>query len=271
MRMQLRQTADPISTNSHQNRVNTEVYSAPDVTQIYTRNGLELAESVALLKYRSAFVDRDVLDIGIGTGRTTAVLAGLARSYVGIDYSETMVRFARRRFPDADIRHADMRDLGAFAEGSFDFVFATNNVIDAVSHDDRLKVFVETRRVLRPGGALMFSSHNRDATSDVAKTHPELALFRNPVTQIAQLSRYLVQRRNFKRLQPYFEVATDHVIQADIGHDFSLLHYYIDHMAQRSQLANQGFESVVVFTRDGLVAVKDTANTTSPWLMYVAQ
>src|SRR5436190_7400435 len=143
-----------------QDVVNAGVYHRDGVARVYTQTSLTRMEAAALAKYRGWFENRDVLDVGVGTGRTTRHLAPLARHNLAIDYSPVMVRYMKDAFAGVSVALADMRDLGAFGSGSFDVVFAPNNVFDAVDHDGRLRAFSEAWRVLRPGGLLAFSSHN---------------------------------------------------------------------------------------------------------------
>src|SRR5438093_6699515 len=139
--------------------VNAHVYHAAGVEREYQSRELTRVEVVALLRYHAAFAQREVLDIGVGTGRTSLYLAPLARRYEAIDYSPVMVRYLQQAMPQISVRQADMRELSGFADAGFDFLFATNNVIDAVGHDDRMRALHEAFRVLRPGGVLMFSTH----------------------------------------------------------------------------------------------------------------
>jgi SAM-dependent methyltransferase len=106
-----------------------------------------------------------VLDLGVGGGRTTSFLAEAAASYVGVDVTPAMVRDARRRFPEADLRSGDARDLSGFGDGAFDLAVFSLNGIDCLAHEERDAFFGECRRLLRPGGALLFSTHNLDGPS----------------------------------------------------------------------------------------------------------
>ena len=54
-----------------------------------------------------------------------------------------------------------MRALTPCADQSLETVLAVSNLIDAVCHEDRLRVLAEIRRVLTNHGLLVFSSHNR--------------------------------------------------------------------------------------------------------------
>jgi SAM-dependent methyltransferase len=108
--------------------------------------------------------DCSVLDIGVGAGRTTGLLARRVRRYVGIDYSAEMVDRCRRRFPSMDIRRADARDLSAFTDGEFAAVLFSYNGIDYLYPDAaRHQCLTEIQRVLAPGGKFVFSCHNSQA------------------------------------------------------------------------------------------------------------
>jgi SAM-dependent methyltransferase len=234
-----------------QDRANAAVYHSAGVVDQYTIRGLDAAESVALLKYAAAYFGKSVLDIGVGTGRTTRVLRRVASRYVGIDYSAAMVQYMHEKDSEAEVHLADMRDLSPWQDGSFDFVFGSNNVIDAVGHEDRLQVLREVRRVLKPGGVLAFSSHNRAASADVAPDRPTLQRFRNPLTQWIHWRRYRRQNHNYRKLEPYFTASAEYSLRPDTGHDYSCLHYYIDPLAQRKQLEQLGYTVTDVIDRAG--------------------
>jgi len=81
--------------------------------------------------------------------------------------------------PRISVRQADFRDLTVFAAESFDFILATDNVIDALPHHDRLRALGEAYRLLRPGGILVFSCHN--IRYKKAFSGPRLRWSSNPV------------------------------------------------------------------------------------------
>jgi len=93
--------------------------------------------------------DLTVLDVGCGTGGTTAFLAA-GRRAVGCDASPDALLWARRR----DLAGLVRGDAGAlpFATASFDAALA----LDVLEHhDDDRAVAAEAWRVLRPGGLLL--------------------------------------------------------------------------------------------------------------------
>ena len=143
-----------------QDEVNRAVYYSPGVYRRYLSNVLYPAEAACLLRHQSSIAGRDVLDVGAGAGRLARYLAPLAAHYEGIDYSPVMVDYLRTSMPALSVHLVDFRNLKIFAADSFDFVIASDNVIDALTPEDRSRALAETRRVLRIGGRAAFSSHN---------------------------------------------------------------------------------------------------------------
>jgi SAM-dependent methyltransferase len=231
---------------------------------------LTRAETLLLLKHQPAFVDKDVLDIGVGTGRTTIYLAPLARRYQAVDYSPAMVTRFKQNFTDVPIALADMTDLGAFADASFDFVLATNNVFCAVGHEARLRTLQEIRRLLRPSGMLVFSSHNRNDVHGLGRYfRPEFD--RNPLKQLVLAARWCVASFNHARLAHRQLFTDEYAIVNDEAHGGTMLHYYISPDRQRSQLAASGFELLEMYDRWGKLLTPGDSAARSQWVFYVAK
>jgi SAM-dependent methyltransferase len=243
---------------SSQDRVNRRIYHAPNITRWYRSGDLDYAETMALLRHQSAFAGREVLDLGVGTGRTTRYLAPLASRYVCVDSSPPMVEYMRTRWPGLEIHLADMRDLHAFATCSFDFVLASCNLLDAVSHDDRLRVLAEVQRILRPTGTFVFSSHNRRLRT--ALSGPRLARSPNPATQAVLVWQYARSLLNHARVGRLRRIEPDYSLLNDSGHEYAALHYYVDRDVQRRQLDGAGRA-----LGDG------DDDSESPSLLYVAE
>jgi SAM-dependent methyltransferase len=212
-----------------------------------------------------------LLDLGVGTGRTTEQLAKRCRGYVGVDYSAAMTARACERFPGLDLRTMDARDLSAFADGAFDIVLFSHNGIDYVGHEDRLLILQEIHRVLKPGGAFVFSTHNRDSKIAAAHDLSNLPLTAHPLKLGRNIIRYGHGILNARQMKPREQHLPGHALINDSANHYSMLTYYIHRADQVRQLAGIGFTTAGVFDNDGKRL--DIATGTDPRYMlhYLAR
>src|SRR6478735_6042586 len=115
-------------------------------------------EQIAIEAVAREMAGRRILDIGAGAGRTLPLLRAISNDYVAIDFMSQMVDVCQSKYPDARVEVGDARDLGGFADDSFDLIVFSWNGIDAVAHDERPVILDEIRRLLAPGGAFLFST-----------------------------------------------------------------------------------------------------------------
>jgi ubiquinone/menaquinone biosynthesis C-methylase UbiE len=146
--------------NARNSLANFRVYSSSEVAAHYSSlSYLTPCERMLFDKYLKPGMA--ILDAGVGGGRTTPHLSAIAGSYVGIDYSETMIEACRNRYPELRFAVSDAADLSAFPAEAFDAVVMAFNTIDYIVPEDRRRqCFTECWRVLKPGGVFLFSSHN---------------------------------------------------------------------------------------------------------------
>lgn len=143
-----------------QQAANLGVYRTPEVVAYYA--GLNYLTPCEQLLF-DTYLHRGmaILDLGVGGGRTTPFLSQLASHYVGVDYSEEMIRVCRSKFPQLQFEVDDAADLSRFADASFDAVVVAFNGIGNLAPDEkREQCLRECYRVLKPSGVLIFSSHN---------------------------------------------------------------------------------------------------------------
>ena len=252
-----------------QDEVNRAVYHSRGVYRYYLSTTLTPPEAACLLKYQPHIAGRDVLDIGAGAGRITRYLEPLAQRYEAVDYSPVMVGYMKKAMPEVSVHQADFRDLSIFDDHSFDFVLATDNVIDALSHQDRLQALREACRVLRLGGILAFSSHNIHYKK--AFSGPQLAWSSNPVRLAANCVNYLFGWRNHIRVAPLRRTTPEYALLNDPGHYYACLHYYTSRSAVSSQLASAGMRLVEAFNTAGQLAAEGGDDSEYPSLLYVAE
>lgn len=143
-----------------------EFCGSADVVRHYaSQSRLQAPERAIFERLGALLPESELLDLGVGGGRTATALALRCRRYLGGDYAEPMVRACRERFSDLILNHdirfekVDARAM-PFDDASFDIVLFSFNGIDLVGADARATALAECRRVLRPGGRLVYSSHN---------------------------------------------------------------------------------------------------------------
>ena len=99
-----------------------------------------------------------VLECACGTGTITAAIAPACARVVATDFSEGMLKQARKklaRFPHVVVEQADITDL-RYADNSFDAVVAANVIHLLPEPGDALK---ELKRVTRPGGTIIVPTY----------------------------------------------------------------------------------------------------------------
>jgi SAM-dependent methyltransferase len=228
--------------------VNKAAMASDRLVTLYTRNEeLWPAERAIYDRVRAEVAGRPILDLGVGAGRTVRPLLDLSADYVGVDYTPEMVAVCRRRYPGVRFEQADARDLSLFAAGHFALVVFSCCGLGMVSHDDRLRILAEVRRVLVPGGAFAFSHHNR--ASPEARGGFALPAFEpasNPLRMAMRTLRFgrEVARAlvNHARLRRFEVVTPEYAILNDRVHEHATLLYYITLDKQRAQLVDAGFQ-----------------------------
>jgi ubiquinone/menaquinone biosynthesis C-methylase UbiE len=115
--------------------------------------------------WKSLFLDKigqgekRVLDVGVGTGFLSIMLAEIGYSVVGVDLSEEMIKKARKKIDARGLKVrlevGDAEDL-SFEDGSFDAV--VNRAVLWTLPNPK-KALTEWKRVLKPGGTLCFFLH----------------------------------------------------------------------------------------------------------------
>ena len=115
-----------------------------------------------------------ILDLGCGTGRTTGVLINRGYRVVGGDIAFRMVQTAKHQGIGGPLLVNDACSL-SFRAGEFDvLVFSFNGIDYIYPYEKRLKALHEIKRVLKPGGLFIFSSHNHCIPCDKDGLNPFL-------------------------------------------------------------------------------------------------
>jgi ubiquinone/menaquinone biosynthesis C-methylase UbiE len=252
--------------------LNLKAYSTKRIVNDFeSYQVLQKAEEAIFTRLAPQLGGGAILDVGVGCGRTTRAMLAISENYTGIDYSESMVEVCKERFPGQRFMTMDARKLdGHFSRDYFDLVLFSFNGIDNVGHADRLKILAEIHQVLKPGGYLVFSSHNRDFSKFelFLNSRPSIALSLNPITTLRNLSRFPMQLSNYTKNSRQNVIETDYAVINEPAADYRMLQYYISIESQRRQLRALGFdEQIDAYDANGKPTDFDRD---SGWIYYVA-
>jgi ubiquinone/menaquinone biosynthesis C-methylase UbiE len=132
----------------------------------------ERTEQAGLRDMRHGLIGKaagSVLEVGAGTGRNLAHYDGMIESLVVTEPEPAMLRRlqpkVRELAPLAKVLRAPAEDL-PFEDASFDTVVST---LVLCGVDDQERSLREIRRVLKPGGQLLFMEHVRSDDASLAR------------------------------------------------------------------------------------------------------
>lgn len=249
------------------NLLNKATYEREDVIKYYRSvDALLEAEKVLFGKLRHSIGSSQILDIGIGGGRTTKHLLEISENYTGVDYVERFTEETAKKYPAAKVLCRDAANLYDLEDDTYGFVLFSYNGIDSISHRHRLQVLKEVYRVMKKGGVFMFSSHNRDYV--YFNKFPWQQRFHYSARHLIFLLHCLYHLPNHYRMKKYEIHTEDYAMVNDGDHRYSLLLYYISIDKQCEQLTDLGFSGTEAYDVAGDPVIKDTR---SHWIHYLAR
>ena len=136
-----------------------------DYTKAVEEIGLWESEKMMIKKYFNP--KSRILDIGCGAGRTTIGLYRLGYHLIeGLDLSEAMIAQARRISKelnyDITFRVGDAACLDYDDETFEASLFSFNGIMQIPGRKNRIKALQEIKRILKPKGYFLFTTHDRD-------------------------------------------------------------------------------------------------------------
>lgn len=247
---------------------NKSTYESTDIVSAYAKEtGLQPAEETIINQLRDKLSNMRVLDIGIGTGRTTTCLADYTKDYIGIDNSENMIKFCEKRFEgfqtNLSLNVCDVRSMDIFEDNFFDFVLFSYNGIDYMPYGDRTRALKEIHRVSKPGGFFCFSTHNFRHIDHLKR----FTIGRNPLRLIVRYlhAQYIVWQRNSN-------TGIMHAIIRDGGENFRLKTCYVEPLEQIKKLKEIGFKNIRIFSEKTGNELGDISNIDGTkddrWIYY---
>lgn len=252
---------------------NKSVYDSKKVAKGYEKFDYLLYPEKTIIELikNKKINNRNVLDIGIGAGRTTKYFAPLFAEYNGIDYAENMIEICKNKFSEnknLKFDVCDARKMNIFSDNTFDFIFFSFNGIDCISIDDRLKVINEVIRVGKNGGHFFFSTHSIYNVPKLFNYQWPKNIFKWPKERKRVLNINKLNKSEQELVK--FDIVT--IIDGDL--DFTAEYVYIKPEFQIEQLRNLGFVNIEAY---GLKNQKPIDNydqfykINDPWIHFLAE
>ena len=260
-------------------QINRDAWRNPSAVRRYrnSEGWTDPGERAALGRVAAAAKDQPILDLGVGGGRTVPLLRAISRDYTAVDYTPELVEACKARYPDARVLHGDARDLSRFAAQSFQLAVFSFNGIDSVNADDRITILREVHRVLRPGGAFLFSAHNHEGPGPREGFSLGVYPTRNPLKLAARLVQGALHApqslRNYRRYAKLGYEGSGYSIANASAHDHGILVHYTTLANQLHQLEVAGFrpEPLIFANVDGRLLSPGEDTRDVWWFHFVAR
>jgi SAM-dependent methyltransferase len=239
--------------------------------QTYASVELQPVERLLLATIGPRWGQIRMLDLGVGTGRTTYTFAAICKDYVGIDFVPEMVRRAIAQFSSdarVQIRVGDARSMPELAAASFDVVLFSFNGIDSIDDAGRRQVLAEARRLVKADGIFLFSSHVL-TTFPPPLVLPQIS-WSNPVKALRFRLGAIRQWMRLRYHNRDFDGAAAQTRGWGVlheAHGFKLAQYYVAPVECVRQLRDTGFhvDRVLDF---GASDLRPPYASPDPWLYY---
>lgn len=128
----------------------------------YYAMGRQAAEDIAGLLARNNLQISDfgnILDFGCGCGRIIRHFRQKTKANLhGTDYNSGLVNWCKKKLKFGDFHKNELAPPLSYENDKFDFIYLIS-VFTHLDGDLQKKWMVELRRVLRPGGTLLFTTH----------------------------------------------------------------------------------------------------------------
>ncbi|MBM3699884.1 MAG: class I SAM-dependent methyltransferase [Actinobacteria bacterium] len=258
-------------TKDHKTLYDTEHISCDYAARDY----MDPAEKTFIEEFGKKLADMDMLDMGVGGGRTTKYFAPLVKSYMGADYAASMISACQKKHGDRyKFIECDARNMDEIADNCFDFILFSYNGIDSFGNDDRMRALAEIRRVLRPGGIFFFSSHNLNwdglyGLFSLGTKEGSYFSLKKPgkllnLLKLRYLNKSFSMKRHIKKLR---KKRAGHIYDNSLNGKAGI--YYITAKEQIKQLHDAGFNIISTYSRSGIKTNDEEILNSGGWIYYL--
>jgi len=247
---------------------NQEAYNSTEVVKEYKeKTSLFKGEKALIENLKNSSARGKMLDIGVGTGRTTKYFSNFFDEYVGIDYAEEMVKVAKETFGNDErlsFYHLDATNMEVFKDNEFDFILFSFNGLDFVSFEDRQKILKEIKRIGKPNAVFSYSTHN-------IYNVPQLFSFnipRNPFNIYKEFKRYKTINKLNEQVKNLIKKDYDFIFDGSVN--FEAEFYYCNPKFELKLLSDIGFKPFEYFSLKTGEKYESDAKwemINTPWIM----
>lgn len=235
-------------------------YESAAVVKKYKREKFILPPERSLLNILHTRHRSSMLDLGVGTGRTTQYFAPHFEKYCGIDYSAGMITACKNRYPELNFLVADVTDMPEFNEG-FDFIFfSSQGICNLEKMEDIENLIFRSIDLLNPGGIFAFSIQNANSI----EKHYGFNFGINPLRWIPEILRRKQIHGNNASIEKYrgrvaYKISDDHSTSWQIRPDYILT-------LLGEKIA--GFTEVQILNEKGIVCGSDLTDFFAHFICY---
>ena len=151
----------------------SRVAGGPDLAAFYWsgQQSVRDLERTLAIAGRSLDSFESILDFGCGCGRMLLWMEGIGRSrnLYGTDIDPDAIDWCRTHIPYAEVSVNSADPPLPYGDGSFDLVY-NHSVFTHIDERRQDQWLTELRRVTRPGGLLVLSTHGERALPDSAES-----------------------------------------------------------------------------------------------------
>jgi SAM-dependent methyltransferase len=278
--VQHRALEDDMIAHTEQDRINRKAWSSRGAQRWFggAQEWTDPGEAAAVAWVADAARGTPILDVGVGGGRTVPCMRALSDEYIAVDYMPEMVALCRANHPGVQVRQMDARDLSTFADNTFGLVMFSFNGIDAVDYLGRGQILAEFTRVLKPGGRMLFSTHNLHGPSYRENLTRFLRWPRwsaNPIRVGVDCARVLgnlpIASFNYWRHSKLNQRHDGYAVRVCAAHKFGIVIVYSEMEAQQRTLAALGMRTEAVFGNLGPAPLRPDDDVSKVyWFHFIA-